>query len=163
MKVRFLFPNGFIKAGWVLIVLGLIVFALSGYMEKHGILTHVPVFCVYNSLNAITDNPPPPIVMGFTYDEIIFELYIILLVTGFLFIGFSRLKTEDEFTMKLRLESLLWSTFIVFALFLFSVIFIYGLFFIIIPIFCLLLFLIIYNLRFYFVYYKSLKSDKDEK
>lgn len=163
MKTKFLFPNNFIKIGWSLILLGVIMLLLSGYMEKHKILTHIPVFSIYDSGVPLQDPNLQSPIMQIKYDDIRFELTILLFVIGCLFVGFSKLKIEDEFTTKLRLESLLWSMYFVLIAFIMSIIFIYGMIFIEIPLICLLSFLVIYIIRFYYVYYQSLKLSKNEK
>jgi uncharacterized membrane protein len=80
-----------------------------------------------------------------------------------MFIGFSKLKSEDEFTIKLRLEALLWAVYINFAIFLLSVIFIYGMVFIQIPLFSSLAFLVLFIVRFNYVLYQSKKLGSYEK
>ena len=117
MKTKFLFPNIFIKIGWLLVLLGVFILFLTGYMGKHQFLTDIPVFCIYDSGDPFHPNTSQ--VMQIKYDDIEFELTILLFVIGGLFVGFSKLKIEDEFTTKLRLESLLWSMYIVFIIFIF--------------------------------------------
>lgn len=47
----------------------------------------------------------------------------VLFMTGALFVAFSREKTEDEFIAKIRLESLLWATYINYGVLLFCFLF----------------------------------------
>jgi hypothetical protein len=163
VKTKFLFPNKFIKIGWILIGLSVVIVLLNTLYPKNELLTHLPVFCIYDSgvplLNPSHHNP----IMEIKFDDINFEVISILFILGCLFIGFSSLKLEDEFTMKLRLESLLWSMYLNFLIFMLSIIFIYGIVFIWIPFFSLLAFLIIYIIRFYYVLYKSIKIGTNEK
>ena len=163
MKTKFLFPNKFNRIGLILLCLSILITLFFGINGENKLLTKVPVFYVYDSgpfLQDITNKSP---IMGFKYDDIRFELSITLFVLGCLLVGFSKLKSEDEFTIKLRLESLLWAMYINYAIFLFAVIFIYGMFFIQIPLLSTLAFLVIFIARFYYVLYQSKKSASYEK
>ncbi|MFA6334379.1 MAG: hypothetical protein WCX48_02340 [Bacteroidales bacterium] len=163
MKTKFLLPNKFIKVGFILLGLSILLMLFTGIFGDIKLLTKFPVFYIYNSgvFPAISDAQNH--LMGFMYDDIHYELIVTLFVLGCVFIGFSRLKSEDEYTVNLRLESLLWAMYVNFAIFLFSVLFIYGLFFLEIQLYCLLAFLAIFNLRFYYMLYQSKKSSRNEK
>jgi len=163
MKTRFLFPNKFIRIGWILVGTSFIIALFFAIFSESKLLTHVPVFCFYDSGIPLQDPKIQNPIMGFKYDNIRFELITILFVVGCIFIGFSRLKSEDEFTIKLRLESLLWSVYINYAIFFLSVIFIYGMIFIQIPFYSLLACLVIFIVRFYYVLYQAKKSASYEK
>jgi hypothetical protein len=163
MKTRFLFPNKFIRIGWILVGTSFIIASFFSITNESKLLTNVPVFCVWDSGMPLQKPEIHNPIMGFKNDNIRFELIVTFFVLGCLFIGFSRLKSEDEFTAKLRLESLLWAVYINFTIFLFSVIFIYGMIFIQIPFYSLLAFLVIFISRFYYVLYKAKISANHEK
>ena len=162
MKTKFLFPNKFNRIGLILLCLSILITLFFGINGENKLLTKVPVFYVYDSGPFYNTTIKSPI-MGFKYDDIRFELSITLFVLGCLLVGFSKLKSEDEFTIKLRLESLLWAMYINYAIFLFAVIFIYGMFFIQIPLLSSLAFLVIFIARFHYVLYQSKKSASYEK
>jgi len=163
MNTKFLFPNKFNRIEWILLCLSILIALFFGIDGESKLLSNVPVFCVYDSGTILQDPTIKSSIMGFKNDDIRLELVITLFVLGSLFTGFSKLKTEDEYTIKLRLESLLWATYIIFAIFLFAVMFIYGMIFLNIPIYCMLAFLVIYIARFYYVLYQSKKLTNYEK
>jgi hypothetical protein len=163
MKTKFLFPYKFNRIGWILLCLSILTALFIGIDGESKLLTKVSVFCFYDSGVIFQDPAIKNPIMGFKYDDIRFELVITLFILGCIFIGFSKLKSEDEFTIKLRLESLLWAVYINFGIFLLSVIFIYGLIFIQIPLYSSLAFLVIFIARFYYVLYQSRKIDNYEK
>ena len=162
MKTKLLFPHRYTRIGWIFITIAIFVYILF-LVTDIKLFTHFPVFCVYDSgmplQSASIINP----IMSWKYANIRFEIITSLFVLGSIFIGFSRVKSEDEYTMKLRLESLLWAMYINFAIFLFAILFIYGFIFIWIPFLSLLAFLIIFNVRFYYVLYQSKKMASYEK
>ena len=55
------------------------------------------------------------------------ELIAIGLLLGSVFIALSREKKEDEFIMRLRLESLVWALYWNYGILLFAILFVYGL------------------------------------
>jgi len=86
-----------------------------------------------------------------------------LLIISLFFIAFSKEKNEDEFIAKIRLESLLWATYINYAVLIIAILFVYGgsaFWVLVYNIFTILLFFII---RFNWVIRKSRKLAKDEK
>lgn len=161
MKTRFLFPNKFIKIGLILFSISILLTSYTDIFGDIHILTKVPVLYFYDS--GVFQKTNIHSFMGFKYDDIQFELFVTLFVLGCVFAGFSKLKSEDEYTINLRLESLLWAMYVNFAVFLFSVLFVYGIIFVEIPFYSLLAFLVIYNMRFYYILYKSKKSISYEK
>lgn len=161
MKTKFLFPNKFIKIGLILFSISILLTSYTNIFGDINILTKVPVLYFYDS--GVFQKINIHSFMGFKHDDIQFELFVTLFVLGCVFAGFSKLKSEDEYTINLRLESLLWAMYVNFAVFLFSVLFVYGIVFVEIPFYSLLAFLVIYNMRFYYILYKSKKSISYEK
>jgi len=70
---------------------------------------------------------------------------------GLIFIAFSREKIEDEFMMKLRLESLVAVVLISYSLLLLAILFVYGFGFFVALIYNMYTVLIIFIARFYWV------------
>jgi len=151
MKTKLLFPYPFRRIGWIFLGIGLLLILWIECIGNIGFLGNIPVFAVYNDIPLSHSNGFFKIIS----DDFQYELISLLLITGAMFIGFSKLKTEDEFSLKLRFESLLWATYVMIAVFLFSLIFIYGFAFLSFALYTLIIFLVIFNLRFYFVLYKA--------
>jgi hypothetical protein len=159
MKTKLLFPYPFRRIGWILLGIGLFLVLWMELIGDIGFLGNIPVFAVYNDIPLSHSNG----FFNIITDDFQYELTSLLLITGAMFIGFSKLKTEDEFSLKLRFESLLWATYVMIAVFLFSLIFIYGFAFLSFAFCTLIIFLVIFNLRFYFVLYKAKISIRHEK
>lgn len=102
MKAHLLFPSFFRPIGFVLFIPGFILgffFVFYGYI--------IPGF-------------GPPIVpheIAGNITSYTNELALALVITGLIFIGFSRLKKEDELTAYIRLSALYWAVLINFVLF----------------------------------------------
>jgi len=107
MKTQFLFPNAFKKWGWIILtpsfILGILVlFAAS-------------VFPTETDSSLIKQ-----------FGDFLDEIALVGTLMGLMFIGFSELKEEDEYVQKIRLESLLWATYLNIGLIILSTIFIYS-------------------------------------
>lgn len=163
MKTKFLFPHKFMNIGWLLIALAVVFELYTKLFGSIGFLTNVAVFSIYDSGIPLQNPSTISPIMSFKRDDIHFEIFLILILLGCMFIGFSKLKNEDEFTFSLRLKSLIWSFYIIFSLMVTSVIFIYGIAFLSIQFFGLFAFLILYILKFHFVLYKAKKAVVYEK
>ncbi|NDK56261.1 hypothetical protein GWO68_10060 [Pontibacter sp. BT213] len=90
-----------------------------------------------------------------TRNNIADELVAIVAIVGGLLAAFSREKDEDEYIAQIRLESLLWATYINYGFLLFSVLFIYGLAFYQVLLLNILTLLLIFLIRFNFILYRS--------
>jgi len=91
------------------------------------------------------------------------EMVELLLIIGGLLVAFSKNKEEDEFISKLRLESLLWATYINYGILIFSILFIYNISFFYVLVANMFTILLLFIIRFNWVLFKSAKFDKDEK
>ncbi len=141
MKANFLFPNVFKKIGWVIFIptfLITIYFTRSDGMfmdnsmnietahneaNKHidKSFPEVKVFALW------ADNPlQDTVFLGRVYTDITDEVLSIFLIVSALMIGFSRQKIEDEYISKIRIESLVWATYVNYSVIIFSILFFYG-------------------------------------
>lgn len=96
-------------------------------------------------------------------DNITNELCGILFILGALFLAFSKEKHEDEYIGKIRLESLLWATYINYALLLFCILFLYGLSFFNVMMINMVSLLVFFLIRFNLMLYKSKRQLQNEK
>ena len=157
MKTNFLLPNKFKKFGWILlvpsIIFGILMFFFKFYDFKP---LEFKVFAIAN------------ISFGDCYfciikDNISNEIIGILLLLSLIMIAFSKEKNEDEFIAKTRLDSLVWATYVNYAILLFCFLFFYGFGFMYVMIFNMFTILIFFIIRFYYIIYKSNKSEQYEK
>ncbi|MDA3906915.1 MAG: hypothetical protein PF484_12655 [Bacteroidales bacterium] len=158
MKTNYLLPNQFKKIGWIIFIpvtlLGLLWLIFEFEPESFDIKT----IALFNDefLDSIQ-------FFAIIENNIVDELLGILIIISGIFIAFSKEKTEDEFISKIRLESLVWATYLNYAILILAFVFIYSLSFfwvLVINMFTVLIFFII---RYNWVLYKSRKVLVDEK
>ena len=140
MKKQFLFPNQFKAIGWVLLLPSLVLGIAS---------LHFDYEFAFLDFKVRAD----PGIFGSELENFTNEIAGILILCSLMFIGFSRLKIEDEYTMKIRLDSLLWGVYINYGLIFLSIAFVYGEDFFTVMVYNLYTLLIIYILRFHYYYH----------
>lgn len=159
MKTRFLFPNSFKTLGWVLFIPSLVLlFSSYIFNVSPDDFFSVSVFAIYQEsigeasgfFNVITNS-------------ISDELLTLGLILGGIFIGFSRLKDEDEMISKIRYESLVWATYFNYGLILFFTLFIYGMPYLNVLFYNLFTLLLFFIIRFHYMIYKLNKTNQDDE
>lgn len=150
MNSNYLFPNYFKKPALVVFVLSIIFGLYILYINEE----------------------PEWLKIRFQHDKYIFNsehLYMgytiagVLLILSAVIFAFSKEKDEDEYIAKIRLESLVWATYINYGLLLISFLVIYGLGFINVMLYNMFTLLIFFIIRFNFYKYKLQRSLKDEE
>lgn len=166
MKTNYLFPHGYKRIGWIGLVPGVIL----GLIFVFSHLDWAPDFFNLNVLSLFPEktglpglsNDKPFRLWEITTDNVLNELIGILFVVSALLVGFSREKNEDEYIAKIRLESLMWATYISYGIVLLALLFLYGLsflYFMIINLFTLLIvFITCFHVRLF-----RLKRQNHEK
>jgi len=159
MKTNYLFPNRFKKIGLFLFIPGIIltILAIAFDMDELNIFnTHV---------FSIASQPimSKPEYFSIIEDNIQNEITGLLLIIGALFIAFSKEKYEDEFIAKIRLESLVWATYINYAVLIITLIFVYEMMFFWVLVLNMFTLLIFFICRFNWALYKSKNQIKDEE
>ncbi len=106
MNVNYLLPNKYKSIGWILFILGIISGLVSYFVpsEKEPLQTKV-----LSILNNFATGAKEIEYFKIIEDGISNELILLLIIIGGLMIGFSKEKVEDEFTYKLRNDSLVWA------------------------------------------------------
>ncbi|MFD2602419.1 hypothetical protein [Flavobacterium suzhouense] len=122
MKTNYLFPHKFKTiSGILFIVATLVMFYLLLIDDSEIINLDTTVFAVMND-----DIFGKMKYFEFIPNDIFDELLISVFVISGLVFAFSKEKIEDEMTAKIRLESLVWSTYVNYLLFFLCVWFVYG-------------------------------------
>ena len=159
MKTKMLLPNQFKKPGWILLIpsalFGLFII-ISDYEFK---FLNMKVFTIYSGSGVFQD----PVLFGMTKANLTGTLVGVLFLIGAIFVAFSKEKSEDEFIAKVRLELLLWATYINYGVLVFCFLFFYEFEFLYVMIFNMFTILIFFIIRFYFILYRSKKSLSHEK
>ena len=154
MERTYLFSPVFRKIGYGLMAAGLLLFVVMFIVGVHfdpeWEIT-LPVFSLTRGMYEWDmENAWYPHVMD---DEVSFELTMILMCVGCVFVAFSKEKDEDECIAQMRMNSLVWSLLWGMVLVVVSTMFIFGGAYLIClsiyPILTFLLFIIKYNVSLY--------------
>ena len=158
MRTNYLLPNRFKKTGWVLFITGIVLGMIYLTIQDK------PDFLNFNVF-AIADQGflPPANFFTVTQTNIFDNIIALLLIAGSVFIALSKEKTEDEYISKIRLESLVWATYVNYAILIIAIIFVYGFAFFWVLVFNMFTILFFFLIRFNWVLYKSKKMMRNEK
>ncbi|WP_124981474.1 hypothetical protein [Nonlabens xiamenensis] len=153
MRTNYLFPNQFKRIGW-LILIPSAIFGLVTIMYEYE-----PSFLDFKVPAIIIDEP------FFTTDEnnILNEIFGVLIIISSLIVAFSKEKTEDEYISKIRLESLVWAVYCNYGILLFSFLFIFNFSFLWVMIFNMFTLLLFFIIRFNWQLSKFKKSANYEE
>lgn len=143
MKLNYLFPNRYKKIGLIILIpsliLGLIVVIYD--LEPEIFDLNVPAIFV----NDIFEDSA---FMGITNNNILNEICGVLLIISLILVAFSKEKQEDELINKIRLDSLVWATYLNYGILLLAMIFVYELSFLWVMIFNMFTILLFFIIRF---------------
>lgn len=159
MQTRYLLPNYLKKIGWILFVPSLLVGSylwLSGHEFDNALVTNV--FAIWTDDIFVKDY-----FFSFIENGVLDEILTTCIITGGLFVGFSKEKDEDEFIAQLRTESLIWATYVNAIIFLLATLFVYGIPYFTIMVFNSFTMIIFFVIRFQFLIYKSKRALSHEE
>jgi len=144
MSRNYLFPARFQKFGWFLLVpfgLMFLLFALGPDSIKER--WPMPVFALVDEVLFQKTNW-----FSFTSNCVFDEVTLIGLIISLLLIAFSKEKDEDEFISQIRLNSLVWALLINYGILILAELFVYGLAFLNVLYFNLILILVLFVIKF---------------
>ena len=158
MKTNYLFPHAWKKPGWVLFILGIFFGFYYLFFQQEPPFFNVRLF-------ALVDGPflKPYSFFTLVNTNALDEIIAVLLLVGGILIAFSKEKKEDEFIAKIRLESLVWATYVNYAILLIAVLFFFDLAFLWVLVFNLFTLLFFFIVRFNWLLYKSKKELRYEE
>jgi hypothetical protein len=154
MEPRFLFPHRYKLIGWLLAIpsltLGLCVLIGDFYFDF--LTVKLPFKYVFSDTFGSSSGTG----LGHINDEVSIlnftdEIAAVGSIIGLLFIAFSRVRTEDEYVSKTRLESLQWAIYLNFALLMLAIIFIHGMAFFSVIVYNMFTPLILFIIRFHYI------------
>ena len=158
MKINYLFPHQFKRIGIILLILfvPLGLYVVNEDFEPEVFDLKVPAVLVDEIIGE-------RFVFGMTENNILNEIVGVVLILSFLFVAFSKERQEDELIARIRLESLVWATYVNYAVLLLSMLFVYGLSFLWVMIFNMFTILLFFIIRFNWQIRKLDKSMKYEE
>ena len=159
MKTNYLFPHKFKWISGILFIVSISIM-LCWIIEPDifkDIEIKSKVFAIAETA-FMGDN----VYFGIIDTNILDELLMATVIISGLVFAFSKEKIEDEMTSKIRLESLAWATYANYLIFLFCVLFIYGMVFLNIIMFAFFTHLLFFILRFNWEIYKFNRTTNEE-
>ena len=159
MKTSYLFPHSFKKGSGALLIISLVAFLSISFINREQEFIQLPV----NVFAIIFDKGLEANYFGFTENNFVDEILMTLFIVSGLIFAFSKEKIEDEMVSKIRLESLVWATYVNYGVLLFCVIFIYGIFFLQVMEYNMFTLLLFFIIRFHWTLNKNSKlANYDE-
>lgn len=143
MKVNYLFPNKYKRIGWFILIPSAIIGLVSLFYEYEPSFLNFNVRAIFVD-DLFTDKQ----LFGMVQNNILNEIFGILIIISALLVAFSKEKLEDEYISKIRLESLVWAVYVNYGILLFAFIFIFDFSFLWVMIFNMFTVLLFFVLRF---------------
>jgi len=160
MKSRFLFSHKYKPLGWVLFIVGSLIGVFVLFDSNHLPVWEVNVFPLFGDGSFMGNGNP-----SFTWskNDIVDEIAALLIVIGGILVAFSKTEDEDEFISKIRMESLIWATYVNYIVLLIAVLFVFDMAFFNVMIVNMFTILVFFIVRFHYVLYKSKKGVLNEE
>ncbi|WP_217495841.1 hypothetical protein [Mangrovivirga cuniculi] len=122
MNISYLLPHQYKRIGWFIFlpscILGFLVLAFD--FKPEWLDLHLPAIFIDDFVNS------RKALIGIVESNFLDELCGILIIVGGLFVAFSKEKNEDEYISKIRLNSLVWATYVNYAVLLVAIVFVYD-------------------------------------
>lgn len=149
MNTRFLFPHRYKAIGWVLFAIGVVlgVLNLNFEWQPSWLSLELPSVLMPKPLFTQPHNFLP-------------ELSGVLCIIGALLAACSRERHEDEFIMRLRLDSLLWAVYANYGLLILVLLFTYEFLFFTLMVYSMFTPLVLFLLRFHYVLYRTSRAAR---
>ena len=162
MKTKFLLPHKFKRIGIIILLSTIAMLVVEWLTGGLLFLQKTSIFAVVDTGMPLSFNAEHDYFVKIQ-DDIRFELYSVLAIIGGIFLAFSKQRIEDEYISKIRLESLVWATYLHFILLVLSILAVYGIGFLNVLLINVFSVLILFNIRFYIILLKTKHSRRDEK
>jgi small-conductance mechanosensitive channel len=158
MKTNFLLPHKYKKFGWVLLVPGLLLGIISLIIPFESESLIMPMFAIADS-----GFMEESIYFGITSSNISDEVIGLLIIIGSILVALTKQKEEDEFISRIRLESLVWSTYVNYIILILTILFVFGGAFYWVLVFNMFTILLFFIVRFNWMLHRANKSIKHEE
>jgi hypothetical protein len=159
MKSRFLIAHKYKPLGWFLFTLGFILGIVLMINEYDYPNWEVSVFPLIGETGFLSSNPA----FEWNVNNISDEIASLLIIIGGILVAFSKTKDEDEYISKIRMESLIWATYVNYAILILAILFVFDMSFFSVLIYNMFTILLFFMVRFHYLLYKSKKVIEDEE
>jgi hypothetical protein len=149
MDTKYLFHSKYKKWGWMILIPSAILGFMDLFMEWEPTLLNWQVPAIYMD-EILSDTT----FFGWAANNVLNEIFGILVIVGSILVAFSKQKNEDEFISKIRLESLVWATYVNYIILLLSFLFVFGMGFLWVMILNMFTILLFFIIRFHWQVYK---------
>ena len=143
MKTNYLFPSKYKKIGWLIFIPTLIFGLYTVIYEYEPALLDLNVFAIF--VNEFFEDPK---IFGIVNNNILNEILGVLMIISSILVAFSKERDEDEFISKIRLESLVWATYVNYGILLLAFLLVYDFSFFWVMVFNMFTILIFFIVRF---------------
>ena len=111
MKLNYLFPNKYKKIGWLIFIPSAIIglTTLIFELEPNSLDFNIPAIFI----NKLFGDKH---FIGIVNNNILNEIFGVLIILSSLLVAFSKEESEDEYISKIRLESLVWAVYLNYAI-----------------------------------------------
>ncbi|MCX2745564.1 hypothetical protein OO013_16910 [Mangrovivirga sp. M17] len=159
MNISYLLPHRFKRIGWFVFIpsciLGFLVVALD--FEPDWLDLYLPAIFI----DSFSDSQER--LIGIIKSNFLNEIFGVLIIVSGLFVAFSKENNEDEYISNIRLNSLVWATYVNYAVLIIAILFVYDFTFLWVMIFNMFTILIFFIIRFNWKLMKLKKSLNHEK
>ncbi len=158
MKTQYLLPHKYKKIGWMVLIPSGILGLITLIMDYEPSLLNMKVPAIF-----ISDLSSHVQLIGLVETNILNEVLGILVILSGICVAFSREMQEDEFITHIRLESLVWATYVNYGVLLLAFLLVYDISFLWVMIFNMFTILIFFIIRFNWQLSRLNKSTNYEK
>jgi len=153
MKTRFLFPHKYKKIGWLFLIPSTIFGLFVTFTDFEPEWLKLPMFTIFSQDSLFGGGNVK--CFSIIKTNVANEIAGVCFLLSAMLVAFAKAKNEDEFITKIRLESLVWATFIHFGMLLLGLLFVFDFDFFTFMVFNMFSLLIFYILKFNWALYKS--------
>lgn len=158
MNNQYLIPHKFKIPGWCIFIPSLVIAFLAVLNDWAPELFTINTFTIAHD-EIFGDDKYFAIIEA----NIFAEIFGLLAIIGGLMVAFSKTKFEDEFIQAIRLKSLVWATYINYAILFLTIIFVFGMAFFWVLIFNMFTLLIFFIARFHYSILALQKMNSNEE
>ncbi|MCF6181372.1 hypothetical protein [Lutibacter sp.] len=159
MKSKYLFSHKLKPFGWILFSVGIvlgIILLINNFDYPNWKINVFSIFgrpAIFSSTKSF----------AWGLNNVADEIASILIIVGGILVSFSETKEEDEYISKIRMESLIWATYVNYIVLLLAVIFVFDMAFFNVMIFNMFTILFFFIIRFHFLLYKTKSLISNEE